>query len=383
MSKNKNLKHAVLSASSSHRWLNCTPAPRLESEVESKTSIAADEGTAAHNLGEYKVKKALNMKARKPKSKYDCDEMEIYTNDYANYVIEQYEKVKETCKDPIILIEQKLDFSEYVPEGFGTGDCIIVGNEELNIIDLKYGKGIVVDAYDNPQMKLYALGAVELYDDLYDIKNITLTIFQPRRENISTFTITYEELMNWAENELREKAKLAFKGEGEFKNGDWCTFCRVSPTCRKRAYENLKLAEFEFEKPSLLEDYEIEEIINQIPHLTKWADDIMNYVTDMAITKGKKWQGYKVIEGRASRKYVDEEQVLKAAIDNGFNDIYKSSLIGIGDMEKLMGKVKFNEILGHLVHKPKGKLTLVPASDKRQEVNIGNVEEEFKNMEEK
>ena len=383
MNKNNNLKHAILSASSSHRWLNCTPAPRLESEVENKISNAADEGTAAHNLGEYKLKKALNIKARKPKSKYDCDEMEIYTDDYANYVIEQYEKVKQTCKDPIILIEQKLDFSEYVPEGFGTGDCIIVGNGELNIIDLKYGKGIVVDAYDNPQMKLYALGAVELYDDLYDIKNITLTIFQPRRENISTFTITYEELMNWAENELREKAELAFRGEGEFKSGEWCTFCRVSPTCRKRAYENLKLAEFEFEKPSLLEDYEIEEIINQIPHLTKWADDIMNYVTDMAIRRGKKWQGYKVVEGRSSRKYIDEEQVSKVATDNGFNDIYKSSLIGIGDMEKLMGKVEFNEILGHLIHKPKGKLTLVPTSDKRQEVNIGNVEEEFKNTEEK
>ena len=208
-------KHAILSASGSHRWLNCTPSARLELEFENTTSEAAREGTAAHALCEHKLKKFLKKRSKRPVSDYNSDEMEECTDAYAEFVMEQYEEAKKSCKDPVILIEQKLDFSCYVPEGFGTGDCIIISDDKLHIIDFKYGQGILVEAEHNPQMMLYALGALEIYDALYDIKEVSMTIFQPRRENVSTWTIPIEELKAWAEGELRPKAQMAYDRDGE------------------------------------------------------------------------------------------------------------------------------------------------------------------------
>lgn len=203
------LGHAVLSASGSHRWLNCTPSARLELEFENTTSEAAREGTAAHALCEHKLKKFLKKRSKRPVSDYNSDEMEECTDAYAEFVMEQYEEAKKSCKDPVILIEQKLDFSCYVPEGFGTGDCIIISDDKLHIIDFKYGQGIFVEAEHNPQMMLYALGTLEIYDALYDIKEVSMTIFQPRRENVSTWTIPIEELKVWAEEELKPKAQMS------------------------------------------------------------------------------------------------------------------------------------------------------------------------------
>lgn len=211
-------KHAVLSASASHRWLNCLPSARLEEEFENTGSEAAREGTAAHALCEHKLKRALHIRSRRPVSDYNSDEMEECTDAYVEFIMEQYEAVKQTCSDPIILIEQHLDFSCYVPDGFGTGDCIIISDERLHIIDFKYGMGVLVVAEDNPQMKLYALGALEIYDALYDITEVSMTIFQPRRENVSTWTVPVAELRDWAENELKPKAEIAFRGEGEYGN---------------------------------------------------------------------------------------------------------------------------------------------------------------------
>lgn len=369
--------HAILSASGSHRWMNCTPSARLELEFESQTSEAAKEGTAAHALCEHKLKKALKKRSKRPVSDYNCDEMEECTDAYTEYVIEQYEEAKRCCKDPIILIEQRLDFSCYVPDGFGTGDCIIISDETLHIIDFKYGFGVLVESEENPQMMLYALGALGIYDALYDIKDVSMTIFQPRRENISTWTIPVEQLKAWAEDELMPKAQMAYNGDGEYIPGEWCTFCKAATKCRARAEEKLKLARHEFKLPPLLTDAEIEEVLTILPDLTKWANEITAYATDAAVNHGKEWHGFKVVEGRSVRKYRDEEKVAETAKEHGYTDIYRQSLIPMTEMQKLMGKATFEEILGNLIYKPPGKLTLVPNTDKRPAVNVSNAINEF------
>ncbi len=369
--------HAVLSASGSHRWLNCTPSARLELEFENKSSVAAKEGTAAHELCEFKLKTALGIKSNRPVLEFNDTEMEDCTDDYVGFVVEQLSIVKQTCKDPIILIEQRLDFSKYVPCGFGTGDCIIIADNKLHIIDFKYGKGVLIDAEENPQMKLYALGALEIYDSLYDITEVSMTIFQPRRENVSTWTISVEQLKDWAENVLKPKAVMAYNGEGNYTPGEWCGFCKASTKCRARAEENLKLAQEEFKFPPLLTDDEIEEVLSVIPDLTKWANEIMAYATDAAINHGKEWAGFKVVEGRSVRKYKDENLVAETVTANGYTDIYRQSLITMTEMQKLMGKTKFEEILGDLIYKPPGKPTLVPVSDKRVAMNVSNAKNDF------
>lgn len=369
--------HAILSASSSHRWLRCLPSARLELEFENTNGEAAKEGTAAHALSEHKLKKALRIRSKRPTSEYDSDEMEESTDAYVDFIMEQVELARKSCTDPIVLIEQRLDFSCYVPDGFGTGDCVIISDDRLHIVDFKYGMGVLVDAEDNPQMKLYALGALEIYDSLYDIKEISMTIFQPRRENVSTWTVLVEELKAWAEEELKPKAAKAYQGEGEYMPGPWCTFCRASSRCRARADENLKLAQMEFKMPPLLTDSEIEEVLTILPDLTKWANEITAYATDAAVNHGKEWHGFKVVEGRSVRKYKDENAVAEKAVISGYKDIYRKSLIPMTEMQKLMGKTKFEDILGNLIYKPPGKPTLVPNSDKRPAMNVADAKNEF------
>lgn len=371
------LCHTILSASGAHRWLNCNKSARLELEFENQESTAAAQGTAAHNLCEHKLKKALHIRNKRPVSEFNDDEMEEHSDAYVEYVLEQLDEVKKTCKDPLVLIEERLDFSCYVPEGFGTGDTIIIGDKSLHIIDMKYGQGILVYAEENPQMKLYALGALEAYESLYDIEEVTLHIFQPRRENVSAWTISVDDLKKWTENDLKPKAKLAFEGEGEYLPGDWCTFYRAAVKCRARAEEKLKLAQSEFKLPPLLSDTEIEEILSKLSDLTKWANEIMAYATDAAVNHGKDWSGFKVVEGRSNRKYKDEDKVADVAKANGYKDIYRQSLITLTEMEKLMGKTKLKEVLGDLIIKPKGRPTLVPLSDKRQALNVSSAETEF------
>ena len=370
-------EHAVLSASGSHRWLNCTPSARLELEFENTGSEAAREGTAAHALCEHKLKRALHMRSRRPASDYDSDEMEECTDAYVDFVMEQYETAKQVCEDPVILIEQRLDFSCYVPDGFGTGDCLIISDDRLHIIDFKYGMGVLVEAEDNPQMKLYALGALAVYDALYDIREVSMTIFQPRRENVSTWTIPVEDLKAWAENELKPRAKMAYDGEGEYLPGEWCTFCRAAVRCRARAEEKLKLAQTEFRMPPLLTDAEIEDILAVLPDLTKWANEITAYALDTALNHGKEWNGFKVVQGRSVRKYRDEAAVAEAAKEAGYKDIYRQSLIPLTEMQRLMGKDKFEEILGGLITKAPGRPTLVPKSDRRPAMNVSKAINEF------
>ena len=351
-------QHALLSASSAHRWTHCTPSARLEQEFADRETEAAAEGTAAHALCEHKLRRVLKMRSKKPVSQYDSDEMDGYTDDYVQFVKEAIAEAKQYCKDPIVLIEQRLDFSCYVPEGFGTGDCLIVADKLLHIIDFKYGQGIVVESENNPQMMLYALGALRLFDHLYDIDTVSMTIFQPRRENISTWTIPVDALIEWAEKTLKPKAELAFSGKGEYAVGSWCQFCKAAVKCRARAEAKLELARYEFRLPPLLTDDEIEDILSKLDDLQKWAKDIFAYAQEAAINHGKQWNGYKLVA-------------------SGYKDIYKKSLITITEMEKLMGKKTFAEVLGGLVVKPQGKPTLVPASDKRAAINVTGAKNDF------
>lgn len=361
--------HSVLSASGAHRWMTCMPSAQLEQQFSNETSSYAEEGTAAHDLAEHKLKKALKMRSKKPTSPYHSDEMDEMTDLYVEYCLELIERSKENCKDLQILIEQKLDFSDYVPEGFGTGDLVVVGNGTLHVVDLKYGKGIIVSAEKNPQMMLYALGALSLFDMLYAIEKVSIAIVQPRVDNFSTWEITVEELLQWADEELKPKALIASTGGGEFCAGDHCRFCRAKNQCRARAVKNLELLKYEFQDPALLTDIEIAEIIGLADELAKWAGDIYTYATAVAINEGRQWDGFKLVEGRTRRTYTDEIAVAETAKKAGYTDIFKQSLITITEMEKLMSKKKFNELLGGFVKKPKGKLSLVPETDKRQAVD--------------
>ena len=369
--------HAILSASGAHRWLNCTPSARLEREFENNIGEAAAEGTAAHALAEHKLRRVLKLRSKKPISKYDSDEMDIHTDGYVEFVQEVIEQAKQTCIDPKVLIEQRLEFSKYVPDGFGTGDCLVIADGILHIIDFKYGQGLLVVAEDNPQMKLYALGALELFDGIYDITTVSMTIYQPRRENVSTYTVCKESLSQWADEVLRPLAQLAFEGSGEYCCGDWCRFCRAAVKCRARAEEKLKLTQLEFALPPLLTDAEIEGILAKLDELTAWASDIRAYALEAAINHGKHWNGFKLVAGRSNRKYADEDAVAETAKAAGYGDIYSQSLISITEMERLMGKAKFNEILGNLVEKPQGKPSLVPLSDKRPAINVSSAKIDF------
>lgn len=371
-------KHALLSASSSKRWLSCTPSARLEKQFSDPGSIYAAEGTAAHALAEHKLKRALKRRSRRPVSDYDCDEMEECTDDYVSYIIEQVQLAKRSCADPVVLIEQHLDYSRFAEGGFGTGDCIIVADGMLTVVDFKYGKGVPVDAERNPQMMLYALVAMELFGAIYDIEQVRMVIFQPRLESVSSWEITIDEMETWVQEELVPKAKLAAKGEGDFIPGDWCRFCKARNQCRARAESFLKLAQLEFQPPALLTEEEIAEVLLVADELAKWAADVYAFATDEAITHGKQWAGFKLVEGRSNRKYTDEERVAEAVKAAGYQDIYKKSLIGITEMERLLGKKKFAEVLGDLVYKPKGRLTLAAESDKRKPVMTATAEADFK-----
>lgn len=365
-------KHAVLSASSSHRWLECPPSALLCSKAGDTTSEFALQGTDAHTLSEYKLKLALGQKAQDPIENltYFDEEMADCSDMYAQYVMEQLAVTKEKCKDPIVLIEQRLDFSKWVPKGFGTGDCVIVSDETLTVIDLKYGLGILVEAEKNQQMMCYALGALQLFDGIYDIDSVTMTIFQPRRDSVSTYTISKEELLKWANEVLFPTAQLAAKGEGDYKAGAHCQFCKVKATCRKRAEYNLELARYDFEMPNVLEDDEIESILSKVDALVSWASDIKEYALQQAVS-GKEWKDWKLVEGRSNRKYVNEDAVTSTVKGAGY-DPYEHKVLGITAMTNLLGKTRFEELLSNFIEKPQGKPTLVPVSDKRQAMNMNN-----------
>lgn len=363
------VKHALLSASSAHQWIACPPSALLSKKFEDSSSSFAQEGTDAHTLAQYKLEKLLGLPTNDPTeslSFYD-EEMNDHAENYVAFVLEQVEKAKETCIDPQVLIEQKLDFSRYVPEGFGHVDCLIIADGTLTVIDYKYGLGIKVSSERNPQMFCYALGGLALFDGIYDIDTVRLVIYQPRRENISEYSISKSELIQWAEEVLSPTAELASKGDGEYKAGEHCQFCKAKATCRKRAEYNLELAKYDFEVPATLDHEEIAAILTKADELVSWVSDVKEYALKEALN-GTKFEGFKLVAGRSNRKYTDEATAADIVLAAG-KDPYEKKLLGITAMTALLGKKVFEDILGGLTYKPPGKPVLVTADDKRPEFN--------------
>ena len=363
------VKHAVLSASSSERWLNCPPSARLCEAYEDRGSDYAAEGTDAHSLCEFRLKQVLGIPADDPIENLSWynEEMEDCAAGYAAYVSELLETAKQACADPVVMIEQRVDFSRWVKEGFGTADCIIIADGVLNICDYKNGQGCLVLAERNPQMMLYALGALEIFDGIYDIDTVRMTIYQPRKSNISVYEMDKADLYEWANSELTQKAQLAYEGQGSFSCGEWCRFCKAKAECRERAEANLALARYEFQTPALLADEEIADILGKVDALTAWASDVKEYALQQAIS-GTAFPGWKLVEGRSNRRYTSEAAVAAAVEGAGF-DPYERKVLGITAMQKLLGKSRFEELLAPYIEKPQGRPTLVRSSDKRPEWN--------------
>lgn len=371
-------KHALLSASGAHRWLECTPSAQLELQFPQSTSEYAEEGTAAHELceltarywlGEISEAEYENQRDELAKGKYYNAEMQECANDYAKFVAEKTAAARETCEDAFTALEVRVDFSKYVKDGFGTGDCIIVSDNVLEIIDFKYGKGVRVEAAGNPQMKLYALGAYLEYNTLFDIDSVRMTIFQPRLSGVqSSDEITVKELLEWAEKYVKPRAKLAYKGEGEFApSEEVCKFCRAKAQCKARADKNLKLFD---EAPDvlLLTPEDAGKILEQAGDIQSWLADLESLVSSTLLA-GQPVEGWKMVEGRSNRRFADELKVVAAMKSAGYDEglLYERKLITLTQMEKDFGKKAVAETLGELIVKPQGKPTLAPAKDKRPE----------------
>lgn len=365
--------HALLSASAAKRWLSCPPSARLTENMPDTASEYAAEGTLAHALGELKLRKKFEIMK---KSAYDkalkeikanplySPEMDGYTDDYLDYVAALMHSYK---TKPYIAIEKRLDYSHIAPSGFGTGDCVIMCGGELHIIDLKYGRDVPVSAEDNPQLKLYALGALREYELLYDIRNVTLHIVQPRTEDgNSSWSIARGALEAWG-GSIKPIARLAYEGKGEYACGDHCRFCKARQTCRARADFMLSEAGFTSLPPELLSDEELGRILERARLFANWLTDVENYALG-AILDGRTITGFKAVEGVSRRRITDIDAAFAALIEGGIDEalLYERKPLGLTELEKLLGgKKKLAELIGGYIEKPQGKPTLVSADDKR------------------
>ena len=362
-------KHSLLSPSSSHRWMECPPSARLTENYRNTSSGYAAEGTQAHNVAEAKLRYRLGQsKAPSPCSNKEMDE---HTDDYIAFVIEQLEGLV----DPKVYVEQKVDCSRWVPECSGTCDALIISDGVLHIIDLKYGRGVKIDAEGNDQLRIYALGALEMFGFLYPVHTVRMSIFQPRLANCSTWEVSREGLEKWADEVLKPAAELAWYGNGDYKAGDHCQFCKAKAECRERANANMALAAYDFAESVLLENDEIASVLGKIDQLVSWASDVKDFALAQAL-KGVKFDGWKVVEGRSSRKYTDEAAVAEAVKGIGL-DPYEHKVLGVTGMTTLLGKKRFEETIGGLIEKPQGKPALVPVTDKRQEISITTAADDF------
>lgn len=369
--------HAVLSASSSNRWIHCTPSARLEEHVTEKTSIYSAEGTLAHSKAEEKLR---NYVEGHPRRKVKCDdgEMDECTTAYRDYVIEVLNTEKKTCGDAKLDIEVQLDLTPWIPEGFGTSDAIIVSDNTLHVIDLKYGKGVPVYAPHNSQLLIYAAGALHEYEAYYAFDKVKMHIFQPRLDHISTYEISTVDLCDYMENVIKPAAKKAWEGQGEQEAGKWCQFCKVKANCKERAKMNVAIAEQnKMYDAMLLTDDEVASLLPRLGEMKKWCADIEEFALNQALS-GVHYNGYKVVEGRSSRKIVDADSVQKLLIDEGFKEdefLKPKELLSITNLEKLVGKKKFTELASPYIDKPEGKPTLVEESDKRPSIVKTGVED--------
>lgn len=383
--------HAILSPSGSHRWLNCTPSARLEeAEPESNGTVFTQEGTFAHELGEIMLRAYSDpdydeLEARKKleadiesfnaanKTKFSIEAMEPHVEEYVTAVIEDFEECLRVDPAALLLIEEPFDLTSIIPEGGGTNDAIIISDGTAHVHDLKFGQGVIVSAVENSQLMLYAYGALESFNGMYDIRKVVLHIDQPRVSNFSAWEISVEELYKWAENFVKPKAKLAFAGEGKFCAGSWCQFCKVKARCRHLAEHSLALAKYDFQEPALLTDDEVADVMQRLPGIADWAASVRQYAYERALT-GKKWPGYKLVESKTMRRWKNESQVVEILDMEGYTEsqIYNKKLKGLGDIEKLVGKKSFPSLLGEYVEKPEGQATLVPETDKRPEIELGD-----------
>lgn len=370
-------QHALLSASSAHRWLHCTGSPLLEKEFPDTTSVYAQEGTLAHELCELKLKKYTTVMPKGTytrahnkimKSELWQNEMEGTSETYLEYV----KSIMLACEiAPAVLIEKRVDFSRYVPEGFGTADCLILAGDTLHVIDYKHGKGVVVDADHNPQMMLYALGAMSELSLLYRFKFVHMTIVQPRVSNISEFTMTADEIIKWGESVVKPKAEAAMSGNGEFEAGDWCRFCRAKLQCKTRYESNDSLYPELSERhdPRLISLAELGEYLRRGRDMAAWLEDMKEYALSESLA-GADVPGWKAVEGRGSRAFTDTDKAVDVLIKNGIDEsvLYERRVLTLAQMEKAVGKKAFGEIVGNLVVKNPGKPTLVEESDKRPKI---------------
>lgn len=371
--------HAFLGASSAKQWLNCTPSIKASSHIQDKTSVFAEEGTFAHELSElYFAREFQNMHGRTFNSKYKkmkenkyySEELEEYVKEYVDYVTERINAAKARDESTLILLfEERLDLSEYVPESFGTGDVIVSSGGQLEIIDLKFGKGVEVSAIENPQLRLYGLGASELVGMMQEIEEVTMTIHQPRLNNISSETMGLEDLINWGTEYVKPRAEKAFKGEGEYVPGEHCRFCKIKAKCRARAEDNLKRVA-EMKDPNLMSNEEISDLLFKVDDIAKWAKDVQTYALYQA-QDGVEFEGWKLVAGRSNRKITDVEEAKDILSLNYEEDQFMKprELKSITNLEKEIGKKTLTELIGNLIIKPEGKATLVPESDKRPAIN--------------
>ena len=411
-------KHSLLSASSSKQWLNCPPSARLNEKFPNESSVYAEEGTFAHSVCEYKVKKYLHERVKRPQSEeYYSEELEQSTDAYYEFVVSIIEEMKRAGCEPLVMVEERVDYSHIAPSGFGTADMVIIGHDEdgkgiLHICDYKNGKGVFVDYNHNSQMMLYALGALHAYGYIYPIEIVRMSIIQPRLENIGTCEMTADELVAWGES-IKDVAKMAYEGKGEQKAGDWCRFCRAKPVCKACRDEALSLCREEFldldggafseearaspdqeddmnapytpdrslptfKQPGLISISELAEVLPVLNRISSWIESVFAFLSSEAINHAVPIPGYKVVEGRSKRVFTDTKAVVDTAIQNGYTDLYKQQLITLTEFEKMMGKKRFAELLGDYVAKPPGKLALVPESDPRPPVDLTNTpDQEF------
>jgi hypothetical protein len=368
--------HALLSPSGASRWTACTPSAVLEARFPDRAGDAADEGSLAHRLSDLMLKDI--MKKVSPaqfkkeveeitRSKFYNNAMLGYCEEYTAFVMERYSEAQSHTKDALIYFEEKVSLADYVPEGYGTRDVVIIANDTLELIDLKYGKGVPVSAAENKQLMLYALGTLKDFDFIYDITKIRLTIHQPRIENFSSWEIDADELKQWGLSYLIPKAKLAYEGKGDYVPGEHCRFCRAKSLCKANADYQLQLAKFDFMEPALLTDNDVSEILGKAPMLKNWLESVETYALTEAVNNNKKWPDMKLVEGRSNRKYENPEEAAKVLKENGYNEdqVYKKELLGVTAITGLLGKKKFDTLISPLLIKPPGKPALVHVSDKR------------------
>lgn len=370
--------HALLSASSAHRWLECPPSVQLTASLPDTAGEAAAEGTLAHRIVEERLDSIIEkgIWPKKSSAKLRMDEryrpvMEEHADTMVGYVMDLFDQYS----DAVLMSEQRLDFSRWVPDGFGTGDALVIADGVIHVIDYKYGKGVPVYAEDNPQLRLYALGAYEAYDSLYDIHEIHTHIVQPRLDSQTTETLTAEELLRWADEYVAPRAQLALSGEGEMNPGEWCRFCKVRATCRARAEQQLALAQYEFKSPLVLTPEEIGDILGRVDELAKWAKSVKDYALQSAVSNGETFPGWKLVRGRANRKLTDEEEVAGLLLEQGFQPHQIYSLKGLTDLEEVVGKKQLADLLGDRIVKPEGRPTLAPETDRRQAITHSAAED--------